>query len=95
MELLRSILIPLTVVCILTIGAVLLFAHRLQKAHETERDAWRQERSELLTRIQRPEFIPAQVPVDWQAPEQEVDYSNLVGTIDQITLDELQTDEPD
>lgn len=43
--------------------------------------AWTEERRELLTRIQRPEYVPvAPMPV-FQAPESEPDEINLVGTI--------------
>ena len=62
-------------VCLLVVVALFLRFHAAQAA------AWTSERSELLTRIQRPEMLPLQAAPQYVVPDPELDESALVGTI--------------
>lgn len=49
--------------------------------HVKEREAWTEERRELLNRIQRPEVVQAGPVADFPTPDVEQDELGLVGSI--------------
>lgn len=74
---------------IMLIAAVIFYTACLQwelrrrdGKFDAEREAWRQERSELLTRIQHPELVPVAPRPDLMIPDRENDDWNKVGTIE-------------
>lgn len=83
--------------CVLICWMALLYM--VLKIVDEERRSWAAERRELLNRIQAPERIPVEVPVDWTPPEEEPDDTALVGTTAYSDADfadlaaELGTDE--
>jgi hypothetical protein len=52
-----------------------------RKSFAAEREKWRQERSELLSRIQRPDHLPVAPRPEFLVPERELDEWNQVGQI--------------
>ena len=58
-----------------------LIVRMLTEAQGQLEASWVQERRELLERIQRPEHPPITSGARFEAPEQEPDEWNLVGTI--------------
>jgi hypothetical protein len=78
-------MIPLYVLCGLFVVALLYREREHDRQTSLREDAWRLERSGLITRIQHPEFIVA-APETPAIPDEdylteEVDESDLVGTI--------------
>lgn len=68
------------VACILAVALVAV-VWLLLRHHSQLEQAWTTERRELLTRIQAPERIPMDSPVEFAVPEPEPDEMDKVGTI--------------
>jgi hypothetical protein len=62
-------------ICLVVVVLAFLWDRR-----QTER-AWVAERRELLNRVQFPDRMPVQAPVEFKVPELEPDEIDLVGTI--------------
>jgi hypothetical protein len=80
-----STLAVIAIVAIAILGAcvfalVVALGFSLIRHHEAEM-AWADERRELLTRIQRPEYVPAAPMPNFELPEMEPDQVELINTI--------------
>lgn len=71
----------MTIVACLLAAALVAVVWLLLLHHSGAEKAWTLERRELLTRIQAPERIPMDSPVEFAVPEPEPDEMDKVGTI--------------
>jgi hypothetical protein len=78
------IIVACVLVAALVVVVVVLARSQAAQRHEfaQERESWREERGELLSRIQRPDRIPVAPAPTFMMPDLEPDRSNLVGTVD-------------